>query len=464
MALEEINIGIHTVGSGRAHRAAGHALRGLGRACVENRVILHVLRQILTLVKAFLQAGVRNIAGHNDGARERDARGNRVLGEFSADRLHRLVEVDLNGLAFAGLAVFLRNEFARVGVELFNPEAVLVDLALDVAVRRAAHAHADRTASAVTRQTDHADVVGHVLAAELSTQTNVPGFFEKLLFEFHVAEGAARFVTGRREVVVVVGGSKLHGEKVLLSGGTAHDEGDVVRRAGSRAEGLHLFNEEGNELGRIQNSLRFLIEVGLVGRAAALADAQELVFHAFGGFDVDLSRKVALRVHFVVHRERGVLRITQVFFRIGLVDALGNRFFIAETGPDALTLFAVNDGGTGVLAVGELSLGGHFSVTKERERNELVVLACFRILQNLRKLQVVRAAQMEGHIAESGVDHLGETFGLDFQDRMTFEITDGDVLLCEEVVLRIVLTELEHRRVFEFRCLCHFLYLLRLES
>ena len=62
---------------------------------------------------------------------------------------------------------------------------------LDVAVGRAAYAHADGARCAVTRQSDYADVVGEVLAAELRAQTDTLSLFEELLFKLHVAERMA---------------------------------------------------------------------------------------------------------------------------------------------------------------------------------------------------------------------------------------------------------------------------------
>ena len=68
MALEEVNIRVHTVSRCRAHRAARMTGRRLGRTCVENRVILDVLGQFLATVEQFLHAGVSDVTGHNDRA------------------------------------------------------------------------------------------------------------------------------------------------------------------------------------------------------------------------------------------------------------------------------------------------------------------------------------------------------------------------------------------------------------
>ena len=117
----------------------------------------------------------------------------------------------------------------------------------------------------------------------------------------------------------------------------------------------------------------------------------------------------------------------------------------------------MNDGRTGVLAVGKLTLGSHFGVSEERESDELVVFARFRILQNLREHFIVLATQMEVHITEGGVRKKRQRFRRHLHNGLPFEFSRGDAFLREEVVLRVVLAALEHRRVLKSRCLCHLL-------
>ena len=321
VALEEIHIRIHAVSRCRTHRAAGMTFRSLSRTCIEHRVILDVLGQILAAVKQLFHACVGNIASHNNRTRQRNAGRDRVLGQFLADFAHRLVQIDLDRSAFTGFAEFFRNQFAGVGIEFFNPDAVLVDLGFDVAVSRAAHTHADRAACTVAGQTDHANVVSHVFTAELSAQADVLCSFKQRFFEFEVTESTARFVTRGGEVVVEVRRSQLHRQHGLFSRSAADHESDVIGRAGSRTQSLHLFDEVGHECLRIQNGFCFLEEVALVGRTAAFDDAQEVVFTAFNGFNVNLSREIALRVLFFVHRQRSVLRVTQAVGCVGLENA-----------------------------------------------------------------------------------------------------------------------------------------------
>ena len=299
-------------------------------------------------------------------------------------------------------------------------------------------------------ETDDADVMGKVLAAELGAEADLAGFLPDLLLEFHVAEGAAGLVAGGREAVIVMGGGELHGEEVLLRGGTADDEGDVVRRAGRGAERLHLLHQERHEGVRIQDGLGHLVQIALVGGTAALHHAQELVFHAFFGVDVDLRRQVALGVDFLIHVQRGVLAVTEVLLRVSLVHAQGEGFLVVEAGPDLLALLAVDDGGAGVLAEGELALGGDLRVAEEHQGDVLVVVGGFRIGENLRHLLVVFTAQEEVHVAESGIGEHREGLGRHLEDLVTLELAHGHTFGSEFVVFRGVFAQLKHRSVFEF--------------
>ena len=214
-----------------------------------------------------------DIARYNDGAVQGYAGCHGILREYLAHLAHRLVEVDTYGVAFAGLPQGFRDKASGIVVHLFNPYTVLVDFTLDVAVGRAADAESHRAGGTVTRQADDTHVVGEVFAAELGAEPNAVSFLEDALFEFHIAEGASRLVARGGQAVVVVGRSELHGEQVALGRSAADDEGDVVRRAGGRTERLHFLNHEGDERVGVEQSLGFLIEIRLVGRAAAFGDA-----------------------------------------------------------------------------------------------------------------------------------------------------------------------------------------------
>ena len=248
-----------------------------------------------------------DVTCHDDGAVEADACGDGVFGKFFADFAHGEVEVNLHGVSFACLTEFFGDEGGGVVVHFLNPHTVLVDFALDVSVSRATHSEADGATCAVAGKTDDADVVGKGFAAELCAQSNFVCLFEQFFFEFDVAEGASCFVAGGGQVVIVVCGSQLHCQQVLFGGGASDDEGDVIGRAGCSSEALHLVHEEGHERFRVQNCLGLLVEIGLVGRATAFGDAEEMIFHSFRGFDVDLCGEVAACVYLLIHGEGCIL-------------------------------------------------------------------------------------------------------------------------------------------------------------
>ena len=130
-------------------------------------MVFDVLRKRFAFVETFLQFSVSDVTGNDDLAGQRDACRNRMFRQFSANLFHRLIQVDLNGFAFFHMSEFFRNQFSRVVVKFLDPKTFAVDLALNVSVSRAADANADRAAGTVSWQTNDADVVGKVLAAEL---------------------------------------------------------------------------------------------------------------------------------------------------------------------------------------------------------------------------------------------------------------------------------------------------------
>ena len=134
MALEQIHVGVHTTGCRRSHRTASHACRSLGRTGIVDGVILDVLRQLFTLVQTLFQLGMSDVATYNDGTIQLETGSHRILVQYLQDLRHRLVQVDTNGIALAGLTQLFRNQFTGVAVQLLNPDTLLVDLTLDVTV------------------------------------------------------------------------------------------------------------------------------------------------------------------------------------------------------------------------------------------------------------------------------------------------------------------------------------------
>ena len=68
MALEQIYIGIHTAGRGRAKGAGRLTLGGLGWASIVDWMLLQVIGQRFSGVQQFLPFGMGDVAANNDGA------------------------------------------------------------------------------------------------------------------------------------------------------------------------------------------------------------------------------------------------------------------------------------------------------------------------------------------------------------------------------------------------------------
>jgi hypothetical protein len=92
-----------------------------------------------------------------------------VLRQQRQDLAHRLVKIHLHRFAFPGLAQMLRDIFPGLlsSFSIQMPSRLILALMLRSA---AGDAHPYRAGSAVTRQTDHADIVGEVFAAELRAE------------------------------------------------------------------------------------------------------------------------------------------------------------------------------------------------------------------------------------------------------------------------------------------------------
>ena len=368
-----------------------------------------------------------DVARHNDGAVQAQARGDGVLAQFFQNFLHRAVQV--NGDSFAGgHAQGFRNILAGVGFQLFNKDALRRDLGFRVAVRRAGDSQANRAGGAVAGQPDNAHVQSVPLAAELGAQAQFARFFMQFLFQFQVTEGAAVFVPRSRQIVVVLRGSHLHGLQAFFRRGSANDESDVIGRAGRRAQSTHLFHQELFQRGRVEQGLRFLVKVSFVGGAAALGDEQEGVFHALHRFQVNLGGKVGAGVFLRVHIQRHRLGIAQVVLGIGVVNAVGKLFAVVTAGPYLLALFAYDGGGSCVLAEGQDAGGRHFRVAEHRQGHAFIIVAGFRIVQNGGHLLQVGGAQEKGHVMEGFRCQQAQSLRFHFQHGVSFKVAYAHIV------------------------------------
>ena len=153
----------------------------------------------------------------------------------------------------------------------------------------------------------------------------------------------------------------------------------MIGRAGCSAQSLHLLHQEGHQLVGVQQSLRFLIQISLVGRAAAFGYEEEFIFIALFGMNLNLSRQIAAGVHLLIHGKRRILRITEIVFGVRFVNAVSYLLLIVATGPYMLTFVTCADCRARILAHGQNTFGTDIGVAQHGQSHETVVVAGFGI-------------------------------------------------------------------------------------
>ena len=121
----------------------------------------------------------------------------------------------------------------------------------------------------MARQADDAYVVGEVFAAELCAEAYFLGGFFELFLEFDVTESVSQLIALGGKVVIIFDGGFFDGLEVFFGRSTTDDKCYMIWRTGGGAEGLHFLNQEGEQCLGVNQRLGLLIEVSLVGRAAA---------------------------------------------------------------------------------------------------------------------------------------------------------------------------------------------------
>ena len=301
----------------------------------------------------------------------------------------------------------------------------------------------------------------HVFTAELCSQTDLVRFLQQLLLQLDIAESASGLVARRRQRVVIVRRSQFDGQQVLLRTRTTDHDGDMIRRASRCTKALHFLHEEGDESTRVLDArLGLLIEIGFVRRTATFGDAEELILRAFSSLQVNLRRKVAFGVHFVVHVQRRVLRVTQIALGVRIEHTAAQRFLVLKARPHLLSFLAVDDCRSCILAQRQLTLASHFGIAQEGQCYIFVVGRSLGVAQNLRHLLVVRATQHETHVMKSLLRHQRQRLRGHFQNLMSFKLTDRNIVFGQQIILRFILTKLKHRCILKFsHIFCYFLCL-----
>ena len=152
-----------------------------------------------------------------------------------------------------------------------------------------------------------------------------------------------------------------------------------------------------------QDRRRRLKQKGLVGRAAALGDEQELVGILALGIDLHLRRHVVLGVLLLEHRQRRQLRIAQIAPEICVARALGQSRLVGAVGEDHAALLAHDDRRAGVLAHRQNAAGGDVGVFQKVIGDEAVIAGRFRVVENLAQLLEMRRPQQMIDVVERGL-------------------------------------------------------------
>ena len=110
------------------------------------------------------------------------------------------------------------------------------------------------------------------------------------------------------------------------------------------------------------------------------------------------------------------------------------------------------DGRTRVLAEGQDTLCRRLGIAQELQGNVLVVLRSLGVVEDGGYLLVVLTPQHELHVVEALLCEHGKGLGGDLKNLVSLELSHGNSLLGEEVILCLIFAHLEHGRILEF---CH---------
>ena len=213
-----------------------------------------------------------------------------------------------------------------------------------------------------------------------------------------------------------------------------------------------LVEEPAHRLG-VEDGLGLLEQVGLVGRAAALGQEQELVAVLVAGrgvgVELDLRGEVVAGVALLPHRDRRHLRVAQVERCVRVVDALAQRDLVVARREHLLAALAHDDGGARVLAHGQHASRRDVGVLEQVEGDEAVVGARLGIVEDVAQLLEVPGSQQVLDVADRGRGEQPQRRRLDLQEGSSTCLDGGHTLGREQPVGRLVGAEGEQVGVGE---------------
>jgi hypothetical protein len=98
-------------------------------------MVFEVLWEIIASVEALFELGMCDIAGHDHGASQRQARSHRVLAKFCQDLGYRAVEVDAHDRTAELVILDVWEVLRRIRFELLEEHPIPGNLTEDLAMR-----------------------------------------------------------------------------------------------------------------------------------------------------------------------------------------------------------------------------------------------------------------------------------------------------------------------------------------
>ena len=129
-----------------------------------------------------------------------------------------------------------------------------------------------------------------------------------------------------------------------------------------------------------------------------------------------MSGQVIAGILFFKHGKRNNLRIAQVPVLVGIKNTFRQMLGISCSGVNIFALFGYNNGGSGVLAGGQLAFGRNNLVHEHGMGHKAIIVRCLLICQNMLQFFEVRGAQEKRNICKCFPGKEFQAGWIDFQN------------------------------------------------
>mmetsp|Transcript_23879 Transcript_23879/g.62749 ORF Transcript_23879/g.62749 Transcript_23879/m.62749 type:complete len:236 (-) Transcript_23879:359-1066(-) len=235
----------------------------------------------------------------------------------------------------------------------------------------------------MSRKPNHPHIMDEVLASKLRSDPKLLRQNLDAILPEGVPESTAKGAARGGKTVQVLAARQLHSLQRLFRRQAANYERQVVGRTSCCAEFHHLFFHELGEGPFVQNALGFLQELRLVGRAATFRHEQKIIVVPRLRQHVDLRWQVGLCVRLLKHTRCSDLRVTQIAFGVGTIDAMRNVLLIKTVREHITSSRGHHYRSPRVLARWHHLPGRGASVFQQLKRDKTIVARRLWILQNV---------------------------------------------------------------------------------